>query len=147
MLFPPKVSRRLPADSPARKYHLGPLLTTVAQVQDCAARGSWIMWRGRPNHPSVLMSQQVGTLVRMLERKSLRLAIRNKLVPMVFTALWLDSTSIERAAWWVTCVEISGWLDAGHISMTSIINLCHAEAKARGHFGPVRVQFEKEMPF
>lgn len=138
--------RTAPTAWTGRKYRPGSVLTTFAQIVDAAERGVWIFHGDRPYHPSWVMSWQLWMVSRLLDGGHLRLAIRNKAVPLVFRATWMHSHAPDiDSCWWVTCDEIPRWQKETNKEHMAIA-LCQAEAKARGHFGQVEVKFLKDLP-
>lgn len=128
-----------------RKYRPGPVIKTFAVLADAAKRGAWVFFEDRAYHSGWVCNWQMRTLQWHFERGAMRMAIRNKTVPLQFRAVFINQKGNEPVNWWLSCDEIPGF-SHGHepFTMESAIDTCNKKAKALGHFGRVQVLFERE---
>jgi hypothetical protein len=128
-----------------RKYRPGPVIKSFDFLADAAKRGTWV-FHGDKVYPAVwICNWKMRTIEQRFRSGALRMAIRNKMRPLKFTAL--EAKPMPNF-WWITCDEIPNFDIGDHGtlegSMESVIEMCNFEAKKRGHFGEVQVSFTKD---
>lgn len=61
-----------------RKYLAGPQIKDPLIAFDQVLRGNYVMWHGKPRHPSWMISLQVNTLAGAVRAGNIRFALLNE---------------------------------------------------------------------
>lgn len=145
-----RASRRLPENSPLRKWHKGRKARSLADVVECCRRGVRIWIYGGAKDPSFVMSQQTLVLVRAVECGAVFIAVRNRAIPIEFQAKWDKTGANDRGYYVLESRELTGYFSTPLDEHCAFIH-ARTACDVRGWFGPFTIRFRrdeiKDIPF